>query len=345
RNRFKISKTPFMFKYKNSHIMLLGLRREDIAQDKIKSLANYHVFVFEEADLFKESTFTTSELSLRGYDVRKVILIFNPPREGIYHWIYKRYFPPDYKDGHDKLTFYKNSLILHTSYMDCMYNPPGIIRTMEMLKDGDPYEYDRVVSGNFTFERRMRVYPKYDIVKDDHIYDDSICYYGVDWGFRDTMAIVEVWYSQSYNTLYIKNEWGKEGLDPDEVTEFLIQIPGITQNRVYADSASPAMIKMLRSWIPIKPVKKLQNSILNGIFRIRSMNIKVHESCKETIKEFGLYEWKPHPDDEKLANTSINPKDMHNHFMDAMRYALDRYIAKSPSLLDSMKGDIVRQWQ
>ncbi len=64
-------------------------------------------------------------------------------------------------------------------------------------------------------------------------------------------------------------------------------------------------------------VKEANNSVLDGIRRtavyLRDGNIKIHRSCVDCIREFGLYRW-----DEKSTEDKV-VKD-NDHAMDAVRY-------------------------
>jgi hypothetical protein len=64
-------------------------------------------------------------------------------------------------------------------------------------------------------------------------------------------------------------------------------------------------------------VRKADNSVEDGIRRVAVMlangNIKVHRSCKDSIREFGLYRW----DDKSGEDKVIKEND---HAMDDIRY-------------------------
>lgn len=64
-------------------------------------------------------------------------------------------------------------------------------------------------------------------------------------------------------------------------------------------------------------VQQADNSVLDGIRRtavcLRNGNIKIHRSCKDAIREFGLYRW-----DEKQAEDKVIKEN--DHAMDDCRY-------------------------
>ncbi len=64
-------------------------------------------------------------------------------------------------------------------------------------------------------------------------------------------------------------------------------------------------------------VRRARNEVLDGIRRTASFladgRILIHESCLDTIREFGLYAW-----DEKAAADTVIKE--HDHAMDDIRY-------------------------
>ena len=64
-------------------------------------------------------------------------------------------------------------------------------------------------------------------------------------------------------------------------------------------------------------VQQADNAVLDGIRRtavyLKNGNIKIHRSCKDAIREFGLYRW----DERKTQDTVIKEND---HAMDEIRY-------------------------
>lgn len=64
-------------------------------------------------------------------------------------------------------------------------------------------------------------------------------------------------------------------------------------------------------------VQQADNSVLDGIRRVavylKNGNIKIHRSCADAIREFGLYRW----DDKKTVDTVVKEND---HAMDDIRY-------------------------
>lgn len=72
-------------------------------------------------------------------------------------------------------------------------------------------------------------------------------------------------------------------------------------------------------------VQQADNSVLDGIRRtsvyLKDGNIKIHRSCVDSIREFGLYRW----DEKKTADTVVKEND---HAMDDIRYFCNTIMRK-----------------
>ena len=99
---------------------------------------------------------------------------------------------------------------------------------------------------------------------------------------------------------------------------------GYSKERITADSAEPKSIDELNGWglRRITPAMKGKDSINNGIQFIQDFEIIIHPKCVNFITEISNYTW----DEDKFGNKINKPIDDFNHLMDAMRYALERYV-------------------
>jgi PBSX family phage terminase large subunit len=72
-------------------------------------------------------------------------------------------------------------------------------------------------------------------------------------------------------------------------------------------------------------VQQADNSVLDGIRRtsvyLKDGNIKIHRSCVDSIREFGLYRW----DEKKTVDTVVKEND---HAMDDIRYFCNTIMRK-----------------
>ena len=151
-------------------------------------------------------------------------------------------------------------------------------------------------------------------------------YCGLDFGFaQDPTAAVECWVAD--NRLYIRREAGKIGLELDATAAYVTKrVPGIEKHVIRADSARPESISYLkRHGLPrITAVEKGKGSVEDGIGHIKSYDcVVIHPDCKEVLNEFRLYSYKT----DRLSGDILPVVvDAHNHYIDAIRYALEPLI-------------------
>lgn len=151
-------------------------------------------------------------------------------------------------------------------------------------------------------------------------------YNGLDFGFaQDPTAAVVCWVHD--DRLWIQHEAGKIGLEMDDTARFIEQrIPGFGKAVIRADSARPESISYLkRHGLPmIEGVTKWQGSVEDGISHMRSYKeIVVHPRCKEVQKEMRMYSYKV---DRLTGDITTKLVDDNNHYIDAIRYALNPMI-------------------
>lgn len=159
-------------------------------------------------------------------------------------------------------------------------------------------------------------------------------YYGIDFGFaQDPTTGVKCWVYDS--CLYVEHEGGQVELELDDTAEFLMgKCPGIENHTSRADSARPESISHLkRKGMPrIEGVKKWQGSVEDGITHLRSYReIRIHPRCKETLNEARNYSYKV---DKLTGDVLPIIIDDHNHYIDAIRYALNPLIQRKGELPD-----------
>ena len=157
-------------------------------------------------------------------------------------------------------------------------------------------------------------------------------YVGLDFGFSvDPTAWVSCWILN--NTLYIDKCGGGHGIEldliPVKVKECYYRYPNFQNLIIRADSARPDSISYLKRYgLPgIEPSSKGKNSVRDGIEFLRSFNkIVIDPSCTSVIREFSLYRYKT---DRLSGDIRPDPEDTNNHWIDALRYALEPVMKKS----------------
>lgn len=218
-------------------------------------------------------------------------------------------------------------LVIKINYDENKFFPSVLRKEMEWDKKHDMAKYrhvwegePRIISDAQIFAGKF-VIDVFDSPKED---GDTVFYYGGDFGFaRDPSTLVRCFIKD--NDLYIDYEAGGIGVEIVELPQLFRLIPGADKWLITADSARPETISYLRNnGFQMRGAKKGQDSVKEGIEFIRSFDrIVIHERCKRTIDEFNYYSYKT----DKLTG-DILPivVDKHNHYIDALRYALERFI-------------------
>ena len=100
---------------------------------------------------------------------------------------------------------------------------------------------------------------------------------------------------------------------------------GYGKEKITADSAEPKSIDQLKGYgLRVKGAEKGKDSINAGVQFIQDFEIIIHPRCVNFLTEISNYTW----DKDKFENKLNKPIDDFNHLMDAMRYALEKYINK-----------------
>jgi len=293
-----------------------GLRHNT---SSIKSLAGIDLTIVEEAEDVPEDSWLALEATVFRQPKSELWAIWNPRVDG--SPVDKRFrkSPPD------------KALIARINYDSNPFFPEGLeaLRQREQRRL-DPATYAHVWDGEYLENSDAQVFAgKYEIAEfePEALWDGP--YFGLDFGFaQDPTAAVECYIHG--DRLYIRREAGRIGLELDDTSAYVREaMPLMALHNVRADSARPESISYLqRHGLPnIKSVKKWQGSVEDGISFIKSFaRVIIHPECRETAREFRLYSYKQ----DRLTG-DIMPKlvDAHNHYIDALRYALEPMVGGS----------------
>uniref|UniRef100_UPI00403D99A4 PBSX family phage terminase large subunit n=1 Tax=Pasteurella multocida TaxID=747 RepID=UPI00403D99A4 len=219
----------------------------------------------------------------------------------------------------------ENAMIVEMNYTDNPWFPD--VLEQERLNDKkrlDDATYRWIWEGAYLEASEAQIFKgKYEELEFKPNQDFNGPYFGLDFGFaKDPTAVVKCWVFD--NNLYIEHEAGKTGLELDHTADFVKErVPDIERYILRADSARPESISYLkRNGIPrIEGVKKWSGSVEDGIEHIKSYKkVYIHPRCKETLREFRLYSYKT---DRLTGDVLPTVLDEHNHYIDAIRYALN----------------------
>lgn len=238
-----------------------------------------------------------------------IIMDYNP--SDLYSYIY------DLQESEKDYFFHKST------YKENPFLPQEVIKEIEGLQNKDENLW-RVFGLGERGVATNSVFSHHKVVGDDEfIRDGGVVVRGLDAGYNDPTAIVEVRVID--DKLYIKELLYSRGLTANDLAYKIEQL-GITKtDDLFCDSSRPEIIEDLkRRRINAKPVVK--NTILHGIDLIKRHQVFIHQDSKNIIDEFQNYKWKTDKDGRILDV----PEDRNNHSIDSIRYALEMYEKPKP---------------
>lgn len=297
--------TEFLFK---------GLRH---GMGSVKSTAQIDLTIVEEAEDVPENAWVDLLPTIFRTDKAECWVIWNPrKKESPVDKRFRKFKPDD-------------AVMVEMNYYDNPFFPKGLEDLRRHDEDTMPPElYAHVWLGAYYEHTEAQVFKNWKVEQvNTNGWEGP--YYGLDFGFsQDPTAGVKCWLNG--NDVYIEKEAGKVGLEIDHTAYYLVKrIDGINDAKVYADSARPESISLLkRTGIPrIEGVPKWKGSVEDGVEWLRSKRIFINPECTETIKEFTYYSYKTDRYTGEIKNQLV---DAYNHYIDAIRYCFNDMITYSP---------------
>lgn len=283
--------------------------------------------VFEEAyEINKESDFDMIDESIRGEVpkgyFKRIFVLLNPWSEK--HWIKKRFF--DVPDSENKLS-------LTTNYLCNEWLTLDDLKIFEDMKTRNPRRYAVAGLGNWGVVDGL-VYEnwKEETFDTDEIrkQKDIVSAFGLDFGYtNDPTTLFCGLLDKEKKKLYVFDEMYQKGMSNKKIYETISDM-GYSKERIVADCAEPKSIDELKGYgMRVSGALKGRDSIKNGIQWIQDLEIIIHPRCVNFLTEISNYTWAT----DKFGNKLNEPIDDFNHLMDAMRYALEKYIRKNKWLI------------
>lgn len=153
---------------------------------------------------------------------------------------------------------------------------------------------------------------------------------GVDFGFKNPTAIVEVW--KSADGIYtVVGEWYKTEKTNPEVVEYA---KTLDVTAFYPDPAEPDRIQEMRnSGLNCREVNKDVRKGLDAVMHaLRNKTLVIHQSCNNLIWEMENYRYK---DKKNTTNEPEEPVKENDHLLDALRYVI---FMQQPVIIDRAKA-------
>ena len=165
-------------------------------------------------------------------------------------------------------------------------------------------------------------------------------YVSVDYGTQNATVYL-LWAQGNDNKWYGIKEYyysgrdkGKQKTDSEYADDLEKWLGGIKPERIVVDPSAASFIAELKK--RGYRIKKAKNDVLDGIRFVASLlnegKIAFHESCENTIMEFGSYIW----DESAAERGDDKPIKQFDHAMDSVRYFCYTVIRK-PSGISILK--------
>jgi phage terminase large subunit len=298
-----------------TEFLFRGLRNN---VSSVKSTAKIDLTIVEEAEDVPEAAWLALEATVFRQPKSEMWVIWNPRIDGSPVDQRFRKNPPG------------NAAVVELNWSDNPFFPEGLetLRRREQERL-DPNTYAHVWEGAYLTNSDAQVLAGKVKVREFAPapgWDGP--YHGLDYGFaQDPSAAVRCWVAG--RSLYIDHEAGKVGLEIDQTAPYLrARIPEIERHVVRADSARPESTNYLqRHGLPrAVSVDKWAGSVEDGVAHLRGYDeIVVHPRCVATIRETRLWSYKV----DRLSGDVLPALvDANNHYMDAVRYALQPLIKR-----------------
>ena len=253
---------------------------------------------------------------------------FNCNPDSPEHWFYKEWI-----QKHKN----KNALYLHFTMEDNNSLSEKVKKRYENMYSG--VFYDRFIRGLWVVAEGL-VYDFFQSKKDTIVEtvdmdDYSEFYVSIDYGTINPCSM-GLWGVNSEGAARIRESYfdsrkeGRQRTDEEHYQALIELVDDVPITRVIVDPSAASFIECIRRHGEFR-VKPAINSVIDGI-RITSslLNagmIHIDPSCKDCIREFGLYRW----DEKKTSDTVLKEND---HAMDEVRYFCNTVLRKKFKWLD-----------
>jgi len=284
---------------------------------KIKAYKGITICLIDEGQAVSKKSFKDLIPTIRMKGSRFFIM-FNS--EKATDPVYRMFVDDEYPTPYD-------AFILKINYDQNPFFPSSVLfKEMEHDREHDYEKYLHVWEGELEVHSEAVIFSGKYVVKEYELGDECDFLFGADWGFsQDPTAIVRCCVNEENREIYIDYEAGGVGIEFENIPPLFDKVPGTRKHLIRADSARPETISYMRNkhQFNIIGVEKGKGSVEDGIEFLKSYTLVVHIRCVKLIQELKNYSFKVNRHTEDITSIII---DAWNHFIDALRYAIQPLI-------------------
>ena len=277
--------------------------------ERIKSIHGITSMWHEEPTELMPADLTQLNLRLRGKTpgYKQHVLSFNPI--SVRHWLKERFF--------DKTD--PKAVTIHTTAQDNPFIDAEYREELAALTGNAATVYAKGEWGTL----EGAVYEAF-IDCDPWPENTGDLVYGLDFGFNNPMALVEVGIRDG-NEVFPTELTYQRGMTTRDLIQQMDAL-GISKSApIYADSAEPDRIKELQdAGYNAHAAHKGPGSVKAGISFVQGLKVHTCQGNENLNAEVDSYVWRKDANDNPIDE----PEDANNHLLDALRYALVSHLRR-----------------
>lgn len=288
----------------DSLFVFAGLRNNP---DKVKSMEGFHIGWVEEA----------SNVSQKSIDL--LIPTIRVPGSELW-WSWNRRFA---SDPVDKMFLGgeppPRSWVRKVGWQDNPWFPEELREEMEWDKRRDKAKWLHIWEGELLKNSDAIVFRNWRSEAFEAPSDAQMLF-GADWGFNiDPTVLIRCFIKG--RTIFIDHEAWKLKCEIEDTPALFDTVPMSRQRKIVADSARPETISHMNGQgFMVRPAKKGNNSVIEGVNWLKNYDIVVHPRCQHVQTEIGTYSYKV---DDHTGEVTNELADQDNNTIDALRYAVE----------------------
>jgi phage terminase large subunit len=294
-NENDFNRTDQMYKFPNTGSYIEFFGADD--SGKVRGPGRDILFI-NEANLLDRSIYR--QLALRTKET--IFIDFNPADE--YNYVYELVDDP------------KNKLIVSTYRNNRANLDQAQIAEIESYQDADE-NFWKVYGLGQRGTSSETIYTHWKMC--EKLPGKGEIIYGQDFGFNNPSALVKV---ELYDgAAYVDEILYQSKLTTNDLIELYKDLK-INRSPVYCDSAEPKTIEEITraGFNALQSIK----DVYVGIQKVKSMPLYITQRSANILKEVKSYKWKK----DKNDKVEDEPVKLHDHSMDAMRYAINTHLAQ-----------------